>query len=113
MKDRTTKKGESWADLNKRRGRLAAAARKQNAAWRRQMEREERAQKISLSGGGADIRITQALGPRFHIHVARTVLSALREPTLGMVEAARTQIDDAGKWRAMVEAALREFDGTY
>jgi hypothetical protein len=24
LKDRTTKKGESWADLNKRRGRLAA-----------------------------------------------------------------------------------------
>jgi hypothetical protein len=30
-----------------------------------------------------------------------------------MVEAARSPIDDAGKWRAMVDAALREFDGTY
>jgi hypothetical protein len=30
-----------------------------------------------------------------------------------MVEAARTQIDDAGKWRAMVDVALRELDGTY
>jgi hypothetical protein len=61
----------------------------------------------------ADVRITQALGARFHIHIARTVLSTLREPTLGMVEAARTQIDDAGKWRAMVDVALRELDGTY
>jgi len=25
VKDRTTKSGESWADLNKRRGRLSAA----------------------------------------------------------------------------------------
>jgi hypothetical protein len=111
LKDRTTKKGESWADLNKRRGRLAAAARKQNAAWRRQMEREQRAKRVAANGGAADVRITQALGARFHLHIARTVLSALREPTLGMVEAARPQIDDAGKWRAMVDAALREFDG--
>lgn len=113
MKDRATKKGESWADLNKRRGRLSAAARKRYAALRRRIEREERACKIAASGGSADIRISQVLGPRFHIHVARTVLSALREPTPGMVEAARTQIDDAGKWRAMVNAALRELDGLY
>jgi hypothetical protein len=59
----------------------------------------------------ADVRITRALGASFHLHIARTVLSALREPTLSIVEAARTQIDDAGKWRAMVDAALREFDG--
>jgi len=30
-----------------------------------------------------------------------------------MVEAARSQIDDAGKWRALVDVALRELDGTY
>jgi len=50
-------------------------------------------------------------GSLFHSHVARTVLSALREPTLGMAEAARTQIDDAGKRRAMVDVALRELEG--
>jgi hypothetical protein len=111
LKDRTTKKGESWADLNKRRGRLSAIARKQWAEVDRQMAREARAKRVAANRGAADVRITQALGGQFHIHIARTVLSALREPTLGMVEVARTQIDDAGKWRAMVDAALRELDG--
>ena len=111
MKDRTTKKGESWADLNKRRGRLSAIARKQWAEIDRQIAREARAKRVAANRGAADVRITQALGGQFHIHIARSVLSALREPTLGMVEAARTQIDDAGKWRTMVDAALRELDG--
>lgn len=74
---------------------------------------QERAKKIAANGGAADVRATEALGSLFHIHVARIVLSALREPTLGMVEAARSQIDDAGKWRAMVDVALRELDGAY
>ena len=97
MKDRTTKSGESWPDLNKRRGRLAAMARQEHAAVRLQMQREDRARRITANAGAADVRITRALGPRFHIHLARTVLSALREPTIGMVEASRSQIDDAGK----------------
>ena len=109
----TTKSGESWADLNKRRGRLSAIARKQFAELDLQIKREERAKKVAANGGAADVRTDRALGARFHIHIARTVLSALREPTLGMVEAGRTQIDDAGKWRAMVDVALRELDGTY
>ena len=113
VKDRTTKSGESWTDLNKRRGRLAAIARKQHAAIRQQIDRESRARRITANGGASDERITRALGARFHIHIARTVLSALREPTLGMVEAAHSQIDDAGKWRAMVDVAVRELDGTY
>ncbi len=113
LKDRTTKSGESWADLNKRRGRLSAAGRRQSAELKRQIEREQRAKRITANGGAADVRIDRALGARFHIHIARTVLSALREPTLGMVEAARTQIDDAGKWRAMVDVALHELDGSY
>ena len=68
---------------------------------------------MAASPGAANIRVEQALGARFHIHVARVVLSALTEPTHGMIEAARTQIDDAGKWRAMVKVALRELDGAY
>jgi hypothetical protein len=111
LKKPTTKSGESWEDLNKRRGRLSAIGRKQWASLRLQIEREERAKRVAANGGAADVRITRALGASFHLHIARTVLSALREPTLSMVEAARTQIDDAGKWRAMVDAALREFDG--
>lgn len=109
MKDRT-RNGESWEALNKRRGKLAAAARKRNSAWNRRREMEERAERVAASPAAARIRIEEALGVRFHIHVARVVLSALTEPTAGMVEAARTQIDDAGKWRAMVKVALNELD---
>ena len=108
MKGRTTKKGESWEDLNKRRGRLSAESRKRFEAMRRERERGERARQ--LSEGSTTIRVSQALGQRFHIHVARVVLSALLEPTPRMMEAARAQIDDANKWRAMVKVALLELD---
>lgn len=111
MEDHITKSGESWEALNKRRGRLSAEARKRYAKWRREGEREERAR--VLYSGAADARMDQALGARFHIHVARTVLSALIEPTPGMLEAARAQIGDANKWRAMVKTALCELDGIY
>ncbi len=111
MKGRFTKSGESWDDLNKRRGRLAAEARKSMAAFRREYAREQRAK--TLSAGAADVRITQALGSGFHLHIARTVLTALIEPTPGMVEAARGYIDDGNKWRAMVKVALLELGGIY
>lgn len=109
MNGRTTKSGESWEDLNKRRGRLAAAARKRMNVFRQQYEREQRAK--ALAADAADVRITRAFGSAYHFHVARTVLTALIEPTQGMVEAARGYIDDGNKWRAMIKTALRELDG--
>lgn len=56
-------------------------------------------------------RVSRALGADFHIHIARTVLLALAEPTAGMVEVDRVHIDDGSKWRAMVKVAVRELDG--
>jgi len=111
VEERRTKSGELWSDLNKRRGRLAAQARRNMAYLRREIDREQRAR--TLAQGAADKRITDALGARFHIHVARTVLLAIREPTLGMIEASRHCLDDANRWRAMVDVALRELDGIY
>jgi len=55
----------------------------------------------------------EALSTDLHSRVAQTVLSALIEPTPGMVDAARAHIDDADKWRAMVKVALLELGGSY
>lgn len=109
MKVRTTKSGESWEDRYKRRGRLAAGSRKRAQAFRSEYAREQRAK--APSENAANLRITRAFGAGFHLHIARTVLLALTEPTLGMVEAARAHIDDANKCRAIVKVALRELDG--
>ena len=54
--------------------------------------------------------VTVGPGPRPGPAFARTVLSALIEPTPAMLEAARSHTDDADKWRAMVKVARLELD---
>jgi hypothetical protein len=108
--ERRTKSGELWSDLNKRRGRRSAEGRRVFAQLREQMDREERAG--YLMEGGVAARINQALGAGLHLHLARTVLTALREPTAGMLQAGRHCVDDANRWRAMIDEALRELNGT-
>ena len=57
--ERRTKSGELWSDLNKRRGRLAAQARRNMAQLRRQIDREQRAR--TLAQGAADKRIRDVI----------------------------------------------------
>jgi len=66
------------------------------------------AERLSVNGEGFEASAADAVDAEWHLYVGQAVavLKTLREPDMVMANAG-----DADVWRAMIEAALGDFEG--